>query len=422
MKCRGHSGLAVEFLKRQGTILSILETALFIWLGVTAAPFLVCCCLGWAGIRVSKALLARSDCDAPILPIEVLVPIKGLLPDQERILETLLTQDYAAYRVMFIVESEEDPVNELVDSLCARYGHARKVISGLAECCGQKNHSLVQGLQHVRQETPCLVFYDASNAAEPQWLSRFTCPLRRGVSQVVTTFRAFRPMPETMWGVAQAMYASFLLLLMANKPKPWGGATGIMRGVLDRVDIIDAWSNNVIDDLTLGNVLERAKIDVFLDPINLLKSPLKNQSLTGFLNYLDRQILFPKFTNPLIWASMTVLYLNLTLAVVVSAVLGIMFPLNLVGPYSGCFSYGFLAFAVVSLILFRQINPFGISLVRWLAACFPFIFATAFVFLRSIFRNYIDWHGIRYWPGKDGVVLALRPISECVSHKRYFQE
>ena len=96
----------------------------------------------------------------------------------------------------------------------------------------------------------------------------------------------------------------------------------------------------------------------------------------------------------------------------VTAGLGVMFPFNHVGPYFGCFSYGFLAFVVVILTLFRQLNPFGISFVRWVAACFPFIFMTAFVFLRSIFRNYIDWHGIRYWPGKGGVVLALKPISD----------
>ena len=216
--------------------MSVLEMALLIWLVVTAIPFLVCCGLGLARIRASETLRARSGSDAPILPIEVLVPIKGLLPDQERILESLLTQDYAAYSVMFIVESEEDPVNKLLDSFCAKFEHARKVIGGVAECCGQKNHSLVQGLKRVRPETECLVFYDASNAAEPQWLSRFTSPLRRGVAQVVTTFRAFQPIPETTWGVAQAMYASFLLLLMANKPKPWGGATGIMRGVLERLE------------------------------------------------------------------------------------------------------------------------------------------------------------------------------------------
>ncbi len=390
--------------------MSVLQMLLSVWLVVTAVPFLACCGLGLIRIRSTKSTRTGWKSDAPILPIEVLVPIKGLLPDQESILEALLTQSYPAYHVIFIVESEEDPVNALLDEVCARHGHARKVISGVAERCAQKNHSLVQGLRHLRQETECLVFYDASNVADSQWLSRFTWPLRKGVSQVVTTFRAFEPIPQTLWGVAQAIYASFLLLLIANKPKPWGGATGIMRSTFDRSRVVDTWSRNVIDDLTLGNVLDKAGIPVLLDPINRLRSPLRRQSLWGFLNYLDRQILFPKFTNPFVWAVMTGSYLNLTLAISVTAVLGLMFPLNQAGAYFGFLSCGFLAFVVVVLMLFRQLNPFSISASKWLAASFPFIFATAFVFLRSIFRSYIDWHGARYWPGKDGLVLSVKRI------------
>ena len=63
----------------------------------------------------------------PIFPcMEILVPIKGVLPDQEKILESLLRQDYPSYNVIFLIESEEDPAGSLVDSLSSRFPHAQK--------------------------------------------------------------------------------------------------------------------------------------------------------------------------------------------------------------------------------------------------------------------------------------------------------
>ena len=178
--------------------------------------------------------------------------------------------------------------------------------------CGQKNHNLVQGIKHLSPSTEVVVFCDSSNMVDTDWLRRFTEPVRTGAFEVVTTFRAFDPRPATIWGICQAIYAAFLLLLIANKPKPWGGATAIARNTLDRLDVIGEWSRNVIDDLALGNILDKAGIPVFLDPRSLLRSPLPNQSLSGLIHYLDRQILFPKWTNPIIWFTTLLFQLSVT--------------------------------------------------------------------------------------------------------------
>ncbi|MGO9569275.1 MAG: hypothetical protein ACLP5H_17200, partial [Desulfomonilaceae bacterium] len=162
-----------------------------------------------------------------------------------------------------------------------------------------------------------------------------------------------------------------------------------------------------VDDLVLGNALDRAGIKVRMDPHDLLKSPLQKQSVKGFLSYLDRQILFPKFTNPGIWAATLVFHVNLTIAILLAALMGVLFPASQVSALCGWSSYGFLiATALVALVL-RWTNPAPVSIGRWLVSFLPCIFLSAFVFLRSIFRNYIDWHGRRYWPGKGGVVLKI---------------
>ncbi len=160
----------------------------------------------------------------------------------------------------------------------------------------------------------------------------------------------------------------------------------------------------MVDDLVLGNVLEKAGVEVIVDAAALLKSPLQNQTVKGFLSYLDRQVLFPKFTNPGIWGQSLFFVLNVTCAVAVTIVQAILFPLGWVDAAAGWSSYGFLASMVLFVVLLRRISPLSIGTRRWLAGFLPCLLLSTYVFLRSVIRNHIDWHGRRYWPGRKGVV------------------
>lgn len=390
--------------------MSPAEWLVFLWFLFTIVPPVVYASLG--AIRIFLASKRDGGQMAPNFPLmEILVPIKGVLPGQEEILESMLRQDYPSYNVIFLIESEEDPAGLLVESLSCRFPNVRKVITGKAGMCGQKNHNLVQGIKHLSPNTELIVFCDSSNTVDTDWLRRFTEPIRCGVFEVVTTFRAFDPRPATIWGICQAIYAAFVLLLIANKPKPWGGATAIALNTLYRLDVIGEWSRNVIDDLALGNVLDKAGTPVFLDPRSLLRSPLPDQSLSGLIHYLDRQILFPKWTNPFIWAITLLFHLSITAVIVVDIIVAILFQWGLIGPVLGWSSYCFLILVFAAAMLFWGMNPFRIPIWSWLISYLPFIFVTAFVFARSVFRNYIDWHGRRYYPGKGGVVLCVEEKS-----------
>ncbi|MGO9122729.1 MAG: glycosyltransferase family 2 protein [Desulfomonilaceae bacterium] len=390
--------------------MTFFEWIIFFWFMLTLIPPLFSVCLGAIKIHLA-AKLNNKGISTNFPMMEILVPIKGVVPDQEKILESLLRQDYPSYNVIFLIESQDDPAGSLIDNLSSRFSHAKKVITGVAGLCGQKNHNLVQGMQNLSSNTEIIIFCDSSNMVGTNWLTHFTEPIRTGLFKVVTTFRTFDPRPATVWGISQAIYSAFLLLLIANKPKPWGGATAIDRKLFNDLNVIEEWSRNVIDDLALGNILDRAEIPVFLDPKSLLRSPLPNQSLSGFIHYMDRQILFPKWTNPIIWSGTLVFELGLTAATVIAVVIATFFPFGLINPILGWSSYIFIVVVFAAAFLFWSMNPFRISLFSWLISFLPFIFVTAFVFARSLFRNYIDWHGRRYYPAKGGVVLCVEVTS-----------
>ncbi len=385
--------------------MSYLAGGLILWFLLTLVPLSTVLVVGMMRIRTVQRRRVSTDRTIPILPVEILVPLKGRMPEQESVLKSLLEQRYSHYHLVFVLESEEDPGNAMVDELCNRYSHARKVVSGVTDVCAQKNHSLVAGVSNLRPETEVIVFCDSTNAAAPDWLEYFTTPLRSGAAQAVTTFRAFDPRPATLAGVCQAIYASFILVLLMIKPKPWGGATGILRRTFEELKVVEVWSRTVVDDLVLGNILDQAGIEVRMTLGHLLESPLPNQTVEGFLGYLDRQILFPKFTNPGIWIATLTVIVSLTLALFASLAVCILFPLGYGQMPVAGICYAFLAILGLSVFALRTTTPFRVSAVKWGAAFLPLLCLASFVFLRSIVVNHIDWHGRRYHPGKGGVVV-----------------
>lgn len=387
-----------------------LEGLLAVWLLLAVLPFFFAIAAGLS--RLTHRRPPRRSDSVPTGPIDVVIPLKGVFADQESILTCILEQDYPDYRVIFVLESDNDSGVAVVDKLGKKYPHVRKVIAGMTVTCAQKNHNLLAGLRHARPESGILVFCDSTNFADPGWLTRFTAGVRSGEAEVLTTFRSFKPEPETLGGVCQAIYASFVLLLAASKPKPWGGATAIRRETFERLHVANMWAKTVVDDLVLGNTLEQSGVTVRMDPGNLLTSPLRNQTVRGFLRYLDRQILFPKFTNPGIWLATLLVYLNFTLAFTVSLCMGVLFVLGKVGTIPGLLACGYLIAMFGVALTLRRANPFSISLLKWLGYFVPSLYFHAFIVVRSVFRNYIDWHGRRYWPCRGGIILRVADAAD----------
>lgn len=342
--------------------------------------------------------------------IQVLVPIKGCSEQQETVLSSLLQQDYPSYKVSFIIEDETDGSSELLHKLSRQYDHAEVLISGRTELCGQKNHGLSYASGRLHQDVGILVTCDGNSIAQRDWLTSLSRPIRNGRALAVTTFRTFNPRPVSVAGVCQAIYGSMLSLLIAIEPKPWGGSTAIKRQLFDLLDVRSYWSRTVVDDLVMGNLLMQAGIRPFFSPVSVMETPLASQTFKGFLSFLHRQILFPKFTNPGLWLlSMVGQYLLAS----ATAVALLVFLSSLL-----TFSFGLESFAAFiclvtltgAFVVLHQISPHRISLFYWLVSVLPFIALATYVYVRSLFVNYIDWSGKRYYCGRLGVVTKFESL------------
>ena len=92
--------------------------------------------------------------------VELFVPCKGLDPGFESMVRTVLHQDYPHYGVTFVVESQDDPAYQALQSLlnCNPAVRTRLIVAGLAMDCGQKVHNLRTATAQPRTgcRSPCL--------------------------------------------------------------------------------------------------------------------------------------------------------------------------------------------------------------------------------------------------------------------------
>jgi hypothetical protein len=181
------------------------------------------------------------------------------------------------------------------------------------------------------------------------------------------------------------------------------------RRTIERLRVTEAWARTVVDDVVLGRLLYEKRAPMTLDRRNRLETPLMNQSVRGFLRYLERQVLFPKFADPAVWLGTMVFHLNLTLTTLWALLSGLaLFPLHRVGAWAGWTAWGFLICEIVVALALWGTNRHRIPAWKWLIALFPCIFLGAVVLLRSIFQREILWRGRRYLVGRKGIVLSIR--------------
>ncbi|MCL5123200.1 MAG: glycosyltransferase family 2 protein [Deltaproteobacteria bacterium] len=378
-------------------IFSLISACVFLLLGIS---------------RITRKNVDKdSQLEDDVFPlIQILIPVTGVTDKSREILETLLVQDYPNYRVTFVVENESDPVFNLVKEFCAEYKHVAFIVSGAASKSGQKNFGLVKAVSALAADVEILVFCDSTNVARADWLKKISRPVRYGRFEVCTTFRSFVPETINVPGVCQAIYATTVFALLTVMPKPWGGATVIRKSAFDRLDVSKVWSNTVVDDLTLGNILNKANVKIYVSRENFLWSPIKKQTFKRLFAFLDRQILFPKFTNPGIWAFTVFWHISLCVSLVMSSIglisclFGVSMPeFPIIG---GVFWIGILTL----LTRLKSVNQEKIPITKWLAAFPVLVFVATFICVRSIFLDYIDWYGKRYYCSYGGKVSEIREV------------
>jgi cellulose synthase/poly-beta-1,6-N-acetylglucosamine synthase-like glycosyltransferase len=207
-----------------------------------------------------------STVNADLPSVSLLAPCRGIDDQFGAYARALLAQHYAAYEVLFLVESTTDPAWEALNRILtdARATRATLIITGAANGCSQKIHNLLVGLDHVAPDSRVLAFVDSDVQVHPHWLEALVAPLDCPSVGATSGYRWYVPCRGSVAGSLRSAWNAATLMLMAH-PRygfAWGGSTAIRREVFEKLRIRDAWSRGLSDDLLLTQAVRGAGLQI----------------------------------------------------------------------------------------------------------------------------------------------------------------
>ena len=193
--------------------------------------------------------------------IAVVVAVKGHDEEFDEFLVRLFEQAYPAFRVIFAVESNADAAVPAIER-CRAIAPERVslVVAGTRRDEGQKTTNLRAAVATLAPDDEILVLADADILPEPDWLARVVEPLVADEADVVSGFAWLVVKDDHLSSfVLTAMAASIATLPRLPLLNPaWGGCIAMKQDTFRDLDIADAWSGTLSDDLQLTNVVQQA--------------------------------------------------------------------------------------------------------------------------------------------------------------------
>jgi Glycosyltransferase like family 2 len=194
--------------------------------------------------------------------VSILAPCRGVDEQLAAYARGLLTQRYPGYEVLFLVESTQDPAWPVLAHLLTGVPRARGalIVTGRAAGCSQKIHNLLVGLDHVAPATSILAFVDSDAQVHPHWLESLVRPLDDATVGACSGYRWYVPCRGSVAGGLRSAWNAATLIVMAHRRYgfAWGGSSAIRREVFEKLQIRDAWSRGLSDDLLLTQAVRRA--------------------------------------------------------------------------------------------------------------------------------------------------------------------
>lgn len=289
------------------------------------------------GIRAARHMRsARQPTAGGTHRVVVFCPCKGIEPEFEKNIRSILEQEYGNFSVWFIVESEEDPAFRTLREM----GVARILVAGGAFDCGQKVHNLSYAVEHTPKDADIYVFCDSDARFPRHWLRDLIAPLSRPGVAVATGYRWYvvsRLNIPTL--LRSAWNASVVTMLGAHgRNFAWGGSMALRRETFDRLAVLDHWRGAVSDDYAVTRAIRKAGERIVFVPTCLVPS-YGDCGFRELLVFTTRQILITRIYQPRLW-------------------------------WNGLLSQTVFNVAFIGLILGFRANAGGVPMILWLALYF----------------------------------------------------
>lgn len=258
------------------------------------------------GVRLPRSVSRPISIVGGTYPgVAVILPVKGVDDDTHANIQALLDQDYPEYRLIFTVESDEDPVVSLLEKMATEDSRIEIVIAGLATNRGQKVHNQLAAVEHTTEHDEVLAFMDADARPNPNWLRALAAPLTRKDIGATTGYRYYVPVTDhTANKIVSVLNAQVAALLGPyRRTLAWGGSMAIRRRDFYGFSLHTQWQHALSDDYVLSHCVKHerrgpAKIHFVAQ---CLVASEANFNWASLFEFAVRQYRITKVCAPLVW-------------------------------------------------------------------------------------------------------------------------
>jgi ceramide glucosyltransferase len=367
----------------------------------------------WEGIEwlrmTRNAPASHAGFYAPVAAL--ICPCKGVEPGLEDNLTALTRFDYPNYEIYFAVASSSDPcmrVLERVKGASQRPVHI--ITAGPPNDCGEKVNNLRRAVEALPESAEVMVFTDSDVRLSRNWLAKLVAPLQDPRIGATTTYRWVIPSGTGAAGFAGALASAWNAAIATTLGRPrdnfcWGGGTAIRRRTFLDAQVLDAWTGAVSDDFALTRALETVTKPIIFCP-ECLAPTLHPWTLSGLLEFTNRQILVTRVYSSRRWMMGAAAHLSYSLTLVYALIVIIVTLADgdpwiqlalvaLVVPLLAAMKGAIRTVALPELLpeWKGRLNQWS-----WVwTVLAPFIsFLFAWNFIASLLTRRIRWRGIRY--------------------------
>jgi len=247
--------------------------------------------------RVLRSGFAFCDTAPEYTPkVALLITLRGQDPGLAENLENLFLQDYPNYKLLIVVDSEEDSALHIIREVLAKHPGENAEVLVTPEhptTCSLVCNSQAYAISQLDDSYEIVAIVDSDLDIPKTWLREMVQPFQDPQVGGATGIRWFVP-ERTNWGTLVRYFWNLAAIVQMSIYKmPWGGSLAIRRSVIEEGDFLNTLRNSFCEDQPTATVVR--KLNKKMAYVGSLLLPSREScSLHFFFRFVRRQMFCAK--------------------------------------------------------------------------------------------------------------------------------
>lgn len=312
--------------------------------------------------------------------VTVILPCKGIDQGLDKHLEALKNQSYKNYRLISVVDGEDDPVyefllkNEIEVMVSKDYGGSGKV------------NAIATAMYNFRENTDIFVVVDSDTMVSVNWLSYLVTPIIKGEFSAVSTYPEYIPADgRKFWNYVKRVWGMLGINMMEFPLSRflWGGSMAFSSDIIFPENF-EKFCQAVSDDACITGICSENNLKIGYSKKATPKVPV-SEDRKKFMEWSTRQMAISVNYSKIAFISGMLIYTG-TIVFLFSLI-----PLSIY--VSDLFAIGYIPWLIATFINVRREHKNRV-MVFFVSLIISFIYLWNLV--SGIRKKSIEWRGKEY--------------------------